>query len=116
MLYVYGQNDPWGGERFRVDKGAKDSYVLTAPGMNHGANVAGLVADQKAFATARILDWAACRPPRSPRRSRSRRSTRSWTYGTWSASPHCVRDTAADSGARRAPESAGQYRFQLLDS
>jgi hypothetical protein len=58
MLYVYGQNDPWGSERFRVDKGAKDSYVLTAPGMNHGANIAGLVADQKAFATARILDWA----------------------------------------------------------
>jgi hypothetical protein len=26
--------------------------------MNHGANVAGLVADQKALATARILDWA----------------------------------------------------------
>ncbi|MFD8303076.1 S28 family serine protease [Streptomyces sp. NPDC059690] len=57
-LYVYGQNDPWGSERFRVDKGAKDSYVLTAPGMNHGANVAGLVADEKAFATARILQWA----------------------------------------------------------
>ncbi|MFC8361558.1 S28 family serine protease [Streptomyces griseorubiginosus] len=58
MLYVYGQNDPWGAERFRVDKGAKDAYVFTAPGMNHGANVAGLVADQKAFATARILAWA----------------------------------------------------------
>jgi hypothetical protein len=58
MLYVYGQNDPWGSERFRVDKGAKDSYVFTAPGMNHGANVAGLVAGQKDFATARILDWA----------------------------------------------------------
>ncbi|MGW2379213.1 S28 family serine protease [Streptomyces sp. NPDC001658] len=58
MLYVYGQNDPWGAEPFRVDKGAKDSYVLTAPGMNHGANVAGLDADEEAFATARILDWA----------------------------------------------------------
>jgi len=58
MLFVYGQNDPWGSERFRVGKGAKDSYVLTAPGLNHGANVAGLVPDQKAFATARILEWA----------------------------------------------------------
>ncbi|MFJ6529694.1 S28 family serine protease [Streptomyces longwoodensis] len=58
MLFVYGQNDPWGAERFRVDKGARDSYVFTAPGLNHGANVAGLVADQKALATARILDWA----------------------------------------------------------
>jgi hypothetical protein len=26
--------------------------------MNHGANVAGLVPDQKALATARILQWA----------------------------------------------------------
>lgn len=58
MLFVYGQNDPWGAERFRVGKGAKDSYVFTAPGLNHGANVAGLVADQKALATARILQWA----------------------------------------------------------
>jgi len=61
MLFVYGQNDPWGAERFRLDKGAKgakDSYVFTAPGLNHGANVAGLVADQKALATARILQWA----------------------------------------------------------
>ncbi|MDC0765498.1 S28 family serine protease [Streptomyces sp. HD] len=58
MLYVYGQNDPWGAEPFRLGKGAKDSYVLTAPGANHGANVAGLVADEKALATARILQWA----------------------------------------------------------
>jgi hypothetical protein len=58
MLFVYGQNDPWGSERFRVGAGARDSYVLTAPGMNHGANVAGLVADEKSLATARILAWA----------------------------------------------------------
>ncbi|MER6626922.1 S28 family serine protease [Streptomyces sp. NPDC000987] len=58
MLFVYGQNDPWGAERFRLGKGAHDSYVFTAPGLNHGANVAGLVPDQKALATARILEWA----------------------------------------------------------
>lgn len=58
MLFVYGQNDPWGAERFRLGSGARDAYVFTAPGLNHGANVAGLVADQKALATARILDWA----------------------------------------------------------
>ncbi|MFJ9627710.1 S28 family serine protease [Streptomyces sp. NPDC101175] len=58
MLFVYGQNDPWGAERFAVGKGAKDSYVFTAPGLNHGANVAGLTVDQKALATARILAWA----------------------------------------------------------
>jgi len=31
--------------------------------MNHGANVAGLVADQKALATARILEWAGVPAP-----------------------------------------------------
>ncbi|MFF9405769.1 S28 family serine protease [Streptomyces anandii] len=63
MLFVYGQNDPWGSERFRLGHGARDSYVFTAPGMNHGANVAGLVADQKALATARILSWAGVASP-----------------------------------------------------
>ncbi|MFC8712808.1 S28 family serine protease [Streptomyces sp. NPDC057197] len=62
MLFVYGQNDPWGSERFRLGHGARDSYVFTAPGMNHGANVAGLVPDQQALATARILDWAGVAP------------------------------------------------------
>ncbi|MFF7384389.1 S28 family serine protease [Streptomyces griseoluteus] len=63
MLFVYGQNDPWGSERFRPGAGARDSYVFTAPGMNHGANVAGLVADERAFATARILKWAGVASP-----------------------------------------------------
>ena len=62
MLFVYGENDPWGAEPFRVGHGARDAYVFTAPGMNHGGNVAGLVAEEKAFATARILDWADVAP------------------------------------------------------
>ncbi len=62
MLFVYGENDPWGAEPFRLGHGARDSYVLTAPGMNHGANVAGLVPEEKALATARILDWAGVAP------------------------------------------------------
>ncbi|MGW7378446.1 S28 family serine protease [Streptomyces sp. NPDC054794] len=62
MVFVYGQNDPWGSERFRPGKGARDAYVFTAPGLNHGANVAGLVPDEKALATARILQWAGVAP------------------------------------------------------
>ncbi|MFF9087920.1 S28 family serine protease [Streptomyces sp. NPDC014991] len=62
MLFVYGQNDPWGAERFRLGAGARDSYVFEAPGLNHGANVAGLVPDRKNLATARILDWAGLPP------------------------------------------------------
>lgn len=58
MMFVYGENDPWGSERFRLGKGAKDSYVFTAPGMNHGANVAGLAPEERELATSRILEWA----------------------------------------------------------
>jgi hypothetical protein len=62
MLFVYGENDPWGAEPFHLGKKARDSYVFTAPGANHGARVDGLVASQKALATARILKWAGVAP------------------------------------------------------
>ncbi|MET9423943.1 S28 family serine protease [Streptomyces sp. NPDC006540] len=62
MMFVYGENDPWGAEPFRVGKGTRDSHVYTAPGANHGANVAGLVADERAKATAAILRWAGVAP------------------------------------------------------
>ncbi|MEW2138479.1 aminopeptidase [Streptomyces sp. NPDC005409] len=58
MLFVYGQNDPWGAEPFRLGYGARDSYVMTAPGANHGAKVAGLLDGEKALATQKILQWA----------------------------------------------------------
>ncbi|MEV5317990.1 S28 family serine protease [Streptomyces sp. NPDC052687] len=62
MLFVYGENDPWGAEPFRLGKGARDSYVFTAPGANHGARVAGLTDSDRTLATARILDWAGVAP------------------------------------------------------
>jgi hypothetical protein len=62
MMFVYGENDPWRAEPFRVGKYTRDSHVYTAPGANHGANVAGLVTDQKAEATAAILRWAGVTP------------------------------------------------------
>lgn len=63
MLFVYGENDPWGAEPFRLGRKARDSYVFTAPGANHGANVAGLVAPERDLATARILQWAGVASP-----------------------------------------------------
>ncbi|WP_306324644.1 S28 family serine protease [Streptomyces venezuelae] len=63
MLFVYGGNDPWGSEKFRLGKGARDSYVYVAPGANHGANVAGLVDAERENATARILAWAGVPAP-----------------------------------------------------
>ncbi|MFD7501137.1 S28 family serine protease [Streptomyces sp. NPDC059850] len=58
MLFVYGENDPWGAEPFRPGKGARDSYVYTAPGGNHGANIAQLTPAEKAKATAAVQKWA----------------------------------------------------------
>ncbi|MFF8843048.1 S28 family serine protease [Streptomyces sp. NPDC015127] len=62
MMFVNGQNDPWSAEPFRLGAGARDSYVYTAPGANHGASVARLAADEKAKATATILTWAGVAP------------------------------------------------------
>ncbi|MBD3008092.1 S28 family serine protease [Streptomyces sp. 5-10] len=66
MLFVYGQNDPWGAERFRVGKGAKDAYVYTVAGGNHGSSIAQLTADQKAKATAEVQRWAGVSPTSKP--------------------------------------------------
>ncbi|MEU7066296.1 S28 family serine protease [Streptomyces sp. NPDC051578] len=62
MLFVYGQNDPWGAEPFHLGYGVKDSYVMIAPGANHGANVAKLQDGERTLATARILQWAGVAP------------------------------------------------------
>ncbi|MEU9003986.1 aminopeptidase [Streptomyces sp. NPDC048551] len=62
MLFVYGQNDPWGAEPFHVGYGTHDSYVMIAPGANHGANVAKLQDGERALATAKILQWAGVAP------------------------------------------------------
>lgn len=56
MLFVYGENDPWGAEPF-VDSG-RDSFTFTAPGANHGANIAALEADDGQQATAALRRWA----------------------------------------------------------
>ncbi|ASQ94792.1 S28 family serine protease [Streptomyces sp. 11-1-2] len=66
MLFVYGQNDPWGAERFRVGKGAKDSHVYTVAGGNHGSSIAQLAGEEKAEATAEVQRWAGVSPTSEP--------------------------------------------------
>jgi hypothetical protein len=56
MLFVYGSDDPWGAEPFHPSN--KDSYTYTAPGANHGANIAALTATDRTAATATVLRWA----------------------------------------------------------
>ena len=56
MLFVYGSNDPWGAEPFHPS--GKDSYTYTAPGANHGANIAQLTPADAAAARATVQRWA----------------------------------------------------------
>ncbi|MEV4342887.1 S28 family serine protease [Actinoplanes sp. NPDC049596] len=56
MLFIYGQNDPWGAERFAPSR--RDSYLYVAPGANHGANIARLQPSDAAAATATLRRWA----------------------------------------------------------
>ncbi|HEU5026698.1 MAG TPA: S28 family serine protease [Spirillospora sp.] len=59
MLFLYGQNDPWGAEPFRLGSGSRDSAVYVAPGMNHSGRLIGhLPAAQQGEAKADVLRWA----------------------------------------------------------
>ncbi|MEU2870090.1 S28 family serine protease [Streptomyces olivoreticuli] len=64
MLFVYGQNDPWSGEPFTLGRNAaaRHDFRFYAPGGNHGSNIAQLVADERAKATAEVLQWADVAP------------------------------------------------------
>ncbi|GAA0726611.1 aminopeptidase [Dactylosporangium roseum] len=63
LLFVYGQNDPWGAEPFRLGPGTRDSLTYTAAGANHGANISRLTAEEAATATAALRRWAAVTAP-----------------------------------------------------
>jgi hypothetical protein len=56
MLFIYGENDPWGAEPFVPSH--HDSYTYTAPGANHGANIAALGPAERDAATAALRRWA----------------------------------------------------------
>ena len=56
MIFIYGENDPWGAERFTPSR--RDSALFVAPGANHGANISRLSAADNADATAMLRRWA----------------------------------------------------------
>jgi hypothetical protein len=62
QMFIYGENDPWGAERFRPGPHAADSFVYTVPGGNHSANVAQLSPADQAAALATIRRWAGLPP------------------------------------------------------
>jgi hypothetical protein len=56
MIFIYGQNDPWGAERFTPSR--RDSALFVAPGANHGANISRLSAADADAARAMLRRWA----------------------------------------------------------
>jgi hypothetical protein len=58
LLFVYGSDDPWGAEPFRLGIGTKDSLSYVAQGANHGANISRLNPTEAATATAAVQRWA----------------------------------------------------------
>ncbi|GAA3445376.1 tripeptidyl aminopeptidase [Planomonospora venezuelensis] len=56
MMFVYGENDPWGAERFTPSR--NDSHLYVAPGANHGADIAALAEGDREAATATLRRWA----------------------------------------------------------
>lgn len=69
LLYVYGQNDPWSAEPFRLGPGTRDSYIYYVAGGNHGSRINMLPAAEAAAATATIQRWAGVTPTPQLRRS-----------------------------------------------
>ncbi|WP_307867868.1 aminopeptidase [Umezawaea beigongshangensis] len=63
LLFVHGENDPWGAEPFRLGPGTRDSFSFTVPGGNHGANIAKLPEPQSARAAATVRRWAGVDAP-----------------------------------------------------
>jgi hypothetical protein len=63
LLFVYGQNDPWGAEQFHLGVGTRDSLTYTAPAANHGATIGLLTPTESASATAAVLRWAGVTAP-----------------------------------------------------
>jgi hypothetical protein len=58
LIFVYGQNDPWGAEPFRLGPGTRDSQWYQAAGANHAADISKLTAAEQAKATSAVRRWA----------------------------------------------------------
>ena len=62
MLYIYGENDPWGAEPFRPGRHNKDTAVFWAPDQNHGAKIATLEEKDRVAATRMVMKFAGLKP------------------------------------------------------
>jgi PS-10 peptidase S37 len=62
LMFVYGSDDPWGAEPFKLGPGTRDSFWYKASGANHGANISQLTDAEKTQATSAVQRWAGVTP------------------------------------------------------
>lgn len=62
LMFIYGENDPWGAEPFTPGPGTRDSHWYSAPGTNHGASIAHLPAAEQLHAANVVRRWAGLPP------------------------------------------------------
>ena len=58
LMFVYGENDPWSAEPFRLGPGTRDSFVYLVPSANHSARISGLPVEKQTEAMTAIRRWA----------------------------------------------------------
>lgn len=61
MIFIYGENDPWSGGAFELGN-ARDSYLFTAPGGNHGSKIADLRTEDADLALQALEQWTGVVP------------------------------------------------------
>ncbi len=67
LLFIYGEDDPWGAERFAPTRWTRDTHVYEVANANHLANIVALPQAEEDAATATVLRWAGNPPmPAAP--------------------------------------------------
>jgi hypothetical protein len=58
LMFVYGENDPWRAEPFKLGPTTRDSFLYVVPGANHGARISSLPLDKQEEAMTALKRWA----------------------------------------------------------
>jgi hypothetical protein len=59
LMFLYGGNDPWGAEPFRLGRGSRDSHWYEVAGLNHNGRLIGFLPQtERAEATSALQRWA----------------------------------------------------------
>ena len=69
VMWIYGELDPWSARPFAPPL-ARDNFVLTVPGGNHGARISQLPQTERDAAVAAVSRWLETAPMQKPAREK----------------------------------------------